>query len=67
VAPLHSAGVPLFDLNQDGSSYFDYHHTDDDTLDKVDPAALSQNVAAWVAFAWLVADSEVDFRAISAH
>jgi carboxypeptidase Q len=62
VVPLGEAGVPLFDLNQDGTDYFDYHHTADDTLDKVDPAALSQNVAAWAAFAWLAADSEVDFR-----
>jgi hypothetical protein len=37
------------DLNQDGTRYFDYHHTADDTLDKVDPAQLRQNVAAWTA------------------
>lgn len=62
VGPLGQAGVPLFDLNQDGSTYFDFHHTADDTLDKVDPAALSQNAAAWTAFAWLAADSDVNFR-----
>ncbi|MGE0178822.1 MAG: M28 family peptidase [Sphingomonas sp.] len=43
------AGVAAVDLNQDGSRYFDYHHTPDDTLDKVDPAQLRQNVAAWTA------------------
>ena len=37
-------GVPL---NQDGTRYFDLHHTANDTLDKVDPAQLRQNVAAW--------------------
>ncbi len=67
VEPLGEAGVPLFDLNQDGSLYFDFHHTADDTLDKIDPAALSQNVAAWTALAWLVADSNVDFRALAGH
>ena len=36
-------------LNQDGTRYFDLHHTPDDTLDKVDPAQLRQNVAAWTA------------------
>ena len=36
-----------FRLNQDGTRYFDWHHTPDDTLDKVDPAQLRQNVAAW--------------------
>jgi hypothetical protein len=44
-----SAGVAAIDLNQDGTRYFDYHHTPDDTLDKVDPAHLRQNVAAWTA------------------
>jgi len=67
VGPLGAAGVPLFDLNQDGTKYFDYHHTADDTLDKIEPAALSQNVAAWVTLAWLVADSDVDFRALAAR
>ena len=41
------AGAPWISLNQDGTRYFDYHHTPDDTLDKVDPAQLRQNVAAW--------------------
>jgi Zn-dependent M28 family amino/carboxypeptidase len=67
VEPLGAAGVPLFDLNQDGTQYFDFHHTADDTLDKIEPAALAQNVAAWTAFAWLVADSNVDFRALAAR
>ena len=40
-------GVPMIDLQQDGSRYFDLHHTPDDTLDKIDPAQLAQNVAAW--------------------
>jgi hypothetical protein len=56
------AGVPGFALSQDGTTYFDIHHTPDDTLDKVDRAQLDQNVAAWAALAWLVADSDVDFR-----
>ncbi len=43
------AGVAAIDLNQDGTRYFDYHHTPDDTLDKVDPVQLRQNVAAWTA------------------
>ena len=42
-----AGGAPWISLNQDGTRYFDYHHTPDDTLDKVDPAQLRQNVAAW--------------------
>jgi hypothetical protein len=43
------AGAPWVSLGQDGTRYFDYHHTPDDTLDKIDPAQLRQNVAAWTA------------------
>lgn len=37
----------IIDLSQDGTRYFDLHHTPDDTLDKIDPAQLRQNVAVW--------------------
>ena len=51
------AGTPAIDLNQDGTRYFDYHHTPDDTLDKVDPAQLRQNVAAWTAVLSVLANA----------
>lgn len=51
------AGRAAIDLNQDGTRYFDYHHTADDTLDKVDPAQLRQNVAAWTAMLGAVANA----------
>jgi carboxypeptidase Q len=51
------AGVAGIDLSQDGTRYFDYHHTPDDTLDKVDPAQLRQNVAAWTAMLAAAADA----------
>ncbi len=49
VGPTIEAGAPWLSLSQDGTRYFDYHHTPDDTLDKIDPAQLRQNVAAWTA------------------
>jgi hypothetical protein len=49
VGPAIAAGAPWISLGQDGIRYFDIHHTPDDTLDKVDPEALKQNVAAWTA------------------
>jgi hypothetical protein len=55
--------VPLAELQQDGTRYFDIHHSADDTLDKVDPHRMDKAVAAWVAFTYLAADSDVDFRA----
>ncbi|MFC6634608.1 M20/M25/M40 family metallo-hydrolase [Microbulbifer taiwanensis] len=53
-------GVPAFGLYQDGSDYFDYHHTPNDTLDKVDPDNLKQNVAAWVVMSFLTVEMEGD-------
>lgn len=55
---LRQAGVPVADLSQDGMDYFDYHHTPNDTLDKIDPEALRQNVAAFAVFAYLAADTD---------
>lgn len=62
VSPLTAAGVPVIDLNQDGTDYFDLHHTPDDTLDKIDPEALKQNVAAWAAMLYLAAELPGGFR-----
>ncbi len=62
VSPLKDAGVPIIDLNQDGTDYFDFHHTPDDTLDKVDPQALKQNVAAWAAMLYLATEVPGGFR-----
>lgn len=62
VSPLKEAGVPVLDLNQDGTDYFDLHHTPDDTLDKVDPEALKQNVAAWAAMLYVAAQTPGGFR-----
>ncbi len=49
VEPTIALGAPWISLSQDGTRYFDIHHTPDDTLDKIDPAQLRQNVAAWTA------------------
>jgi Zn-dependent M28 family amino/carboxypeptidase len=49
IGPMIETGVPAVTLAQDGTHYFDLHHSPDDTLDKVDAAALRQNVAAWTA------------------
>lgn len=57
IEPLVKSGVPVIDLQQDGTRYFDIHHTRDDTLDKVDPAQLQQNVAAWAVTLHLAANA----------
>lgn len=58
---LRESGVPVVGLLQDGTRYFDYHHTENDTLDKIDPEELTQNVAAYAAFAWMALQAEGDF------
>ena len=55
---LHEAGVAILGLHQDSSRYFDVHHTADDTLDKIDPVALRQVVAAYAVAAWVAAEIE---------
>jgi len=59
--PMSRYGLAAADLQQDGTRYFDYHHTINDTLDKIDPAEMAQNVAAYAVFAWLAAQAPVDF------
>lgn len=60
---LQMAGAPVFSFQQDASRYFDVHHSADDTLDQVDPKSLAQNVAAWAALVYLIADSDIDLHA----
>jgi hypothetical protein len=61
LSPFAAIGLACAGLAQDGTDYFDLHHTPDDTLDKIDPKALAQNVAAYTVFAYLAADAEGDF------
>jgi carboxypeptidase Q len=49
IGPMIADGLPAVGLSQDGTHYFDIHHTPDDTLDKIDPEQMRQNVAAWTA------------------
>jgi carboxypeptidase Q len=56
IGPMEPGGVPVVGLEVDNRTYFDYHHTDADTLDKVDPAVLADDVAAVAALAYVVAD-----------
>lgn len=62
VAPMVAAGVPAAALRTDATRYFDLHHSADDTLDKVDPANLAQNVAVWSLVLAAIADAPFDIR-----
>lgn len=61
ISPSTEHGVAWAWLGHDGTDYFDLHHTTDDTLDKIDPKALAQNVAAYAVFTYLAASADGDF------
>jgi Zn-dependent M28 family amino/carboxypeptidase len=60
VTPLQELGVPVLDLRQDASRYFDYHHTPNDTLDKIDPGVLARAAAAYATATWGAAEMDGD-------
>ncbi|KTT73356.1 M20/M25/M40 family metallo-hydrolase [Sphingomonas sanguinis] len=57
IGPTLKLGTAAIDLNQSGWDYFDTHHTPDDVIDRIDPAALRQNVAAWTTMLAVVANA----------
>jgi hypothetical protein len=59
--PLRQLGVPLVDLEQDVSAYFDVHHTANDTLDKIDKAEIDQALATFAVAACAALDMKDDF------
>jgi hypothetical protein len=67
ISRLVTAGVPLFGLQQDASRYFDYHHTANDTFDKIEPEALDRATAATAVFAYVAAETPEPFEKIPAH
>jgi len=56
IEPMGGSGVPLFGLKQDPRTYFDYHHTAADTLDKIHPQELAENAAAMAVLSYALAD-----------
>lgn len=52
----------IIDLQQDGTRYFDLHHTPDDTLDKIDPVQLRQNVAVWTQVVGILAGESTSIQ-----
>jgi carboxypeptidase Q len=61
ISPLQALGVPMIDLRQDGTTYFDFHHTANDTLERVDKGEIDLAAAAFAATAYGAADAPGDF------
>lgn len=56
IAPIMEDGVPGFGLLTVGERYFDWHHTEADTLDKVNPDDLRRCLAAMTVLAYYLAE-----------
>jgi carboxypeptidase Q len=56
ISAMAKAGVPAFGLKQDGRTYFNYHHTPADTLDKILPQELRENAAAMAVMGYALAE-----------
>ncbi len=58
ISGMSEAGVPALGILQDGRTYFHYHHTAADTLDKIVPAELRENAAAMAVMGYALASME---------
>ena len=56
IAPIMREGVPGLAERTSGAHYFDWHHTESDTLDKVDPEDFRKNLAALAVMSYVLAD-----------
>ena len=56
IGPIMALGVPGLGLNVDGTKYFWYHHTDADTVDKLDQREVALCVAVMAVMAYVLAD-----------
>ncbi|HEY8166415.1 MAG TPA: M28 family metallopeptidase [Gemmatimonadaceae bacterium] len=56
VDPLNERGVPTLALAVEGSRYFNYHHSEGDTMDKLSPRDMAECVAMIAVAAYVVAD-----------
>jgi len=62
---LAKLGMALLSPDLDGTDYFDVHHTANDTLAQVDPAALRQSVAAFAVGTWLGAQNPGNWERVT--
>jgi hypothetical protein len=55
ISAMSESGVPAFGILQDGRTYFNYHHSAADTLDKIVPSELRENAAAMAVMGYALA------------
>ncbi|MDG1438480.1 MAG: M20/M25/M40 family metallo-hydrolase [Emcibacteraceae bacterium] len=62
MSALGNAGMPAINLGSERTNYFDFHHTPNDTLDKVNIPAITHNAAIYAMFAYMAATVDVDYK-----
>jgi len=59
---LGRAGMPALNFMQNSNDYFMYHHTPNDTFDKIIPEDMRLITAAYATVFYVAAEMEIDFR-----
>jgi carboxypeptidase Q len=59
ITPLEPMGVTLFSLEPENQRYFDVHHSDNDTIDKVHPRELQCGAIAMALLAWMLSEEGI--------
>jgi Zn-dependent M28 family amino/carboxypeptidase len=59
---LGRAGMPALSFMQNSNDYMKYHHTPNDTFDKIIPEDMRYLTAAYATMFYLAAEMDVDFR-----
>lgn len=59
---LGRAGMPALNFSQNSNDYFKYHHTPNDTFDKIIPEDMRYLTAAYATVFYLASEMNVDFR-----
>jgi carboxypeptidase Q len=62
MSELSKAGMPALNLRQNSNEYFKYHHTPNDTFDKIIPEDMRYLTAAYATLFYVAAEMDVDFR-----
>ena len=59
ISPMGARGVPLIGLYPDPQRYFDFHHSEKDVLEAVNPRELQLGASALASLIWLVTEREL--------
>jgi len=67
IDPLRRKGVPVMGLRVDGHRYFDYHHSDSDTIDKVNERELELGAIAMAIISYIIAEEGLELPDGATH